>query len=554
MLRFTSNLNLSFFLLLFCLFLSLFSASSTFSHRPPSDALQIVGDEVVRVPWETRRSTVEAARAKNTILVLAKERTRRKDLFNGFQLYTAGWNITNVHYLTVSQPHSYLHHALLPQIVLATVQSVLSTALAFFAVAVAWFIIFGVFLLIYCACCCCCNGGEPSSYSKLLHHLSMIFLILCTIAAIGGCAVMYTGQGKFRGSISNTLDYVVSQAQFVAENLTNVTSYFDTAEQLVKGIPLPLDLGTDIEVVKMKINTAADSLSKKAKHNSKMIHRVIDGVWGTGSYYCCCCYALCFISRILYSFLYLGGSVPHTLPVCLMSFNLFIFICEINIMKTSVAGDTCVAMDEWVVNPTAHTALDDILPCVEKATILETIVRSKTVTYMVIEAFDHLITNVTNGIDAHYNQSGPLVPLLCNPFNSDFTPRQCAPGEVTFQNAEEVWKNYTCHVSSSKQCTSEGRLTPTVYTKMVDAVKVGYGLLHYGPFFAELVDCTFVRKTFANISSNYCPRLRKYSEWIYLGSAVVSAAVMFSLILWIVFVRQRLHTIASYSALQRRSK
>lgn len=46
----------------------------------------------------------EGARAKNTTttLVLAKERTRRKDLLNGFQRYTDGWNISNVYYLTVS--------------------------------------------------------------------------------------------------------------------------------------------------------------------------------------------------------------------------------------------------------------------------------------------------------------------------------------------------------------------------------------------------------------------------------------------------------------------
>lgn len=45
----------------------------------------------------------EGALTKNTTtLVLAKERTRRKDLFNGFQRYTGGWNISNVYYLTVS--------------------------------------------------------------------------------------------------------------------------------------------------------------------------------------------------------------------------------------------------------------------------------------------------------------------------------------------------------------------------------------------------------------------------------------------------------------------
>lgn len=70
----------------------------------------------------------------------------------------------------------------------------------------------------------------------------------------------------------------MNQAQFVAENLRNVSSYFDSAKQLVNGIPLPMDLGTDIDDVKTKITTATDFISKKTNDNSKMIHHVIDGV------------------------------------------------------------------------------------------------------------------------------------------------------------------------------------------------------------------------------------------------------------------------------------
>ena len=63
----------------------------------------------------------------------------------------------------------------------------MSTAVPFLSVAVAWFVIFGIFLLIILACCCCCNGGESNDdddYSKALHHLSLTLLILCTIAAM----------------------------------------------------------------------------------------------------------------------------------------------------------------------------------------------------------------------------------------------------------------------------------------------------------------------------------------------------------------------------------
>lgn len=113
-------------------------------------------------------------------------------------------------------------------------------------------------------------------------------------------------------------------------------------------------------------------------------------------------------------------------------------------MFISVVADTCVAMDEWVQNPTAHTALDDILPCVDNATAQETLLRSRDVTYQLVRIVDVVITNVTNlqnppkGLPFYYNQSGPMLPSLCNPFNPDLSKRQCAAGEVELQNATQV--------------------------------------------------------------------------------------------------------------------
>lgn len=109
-----------------------------------------------------------------------------------------------------------------------------------------------------------------------------------------------------------------------------------------------------------------------------------------------------------------------------------------------MVGDTCVAMDEWVQNPTARTALDDILPCMDNATAQETLSKTKDVTRQLVTVVDNIIINVANknfppqaGI-VFYNQSGPMLPVLCNPFNHDLTNRQCVAGEVDLNNATEV--------------------------------------------------------------------------------------------------------------------
>lgn len=102
-------------------------------------------------------------------------------------------------------------------------------------------------------------------------------------------------------------------------------------------------------------------------------------------------------------------------------------------------------MDEWVRNPMAHTALDDIIPCVDKAAAEETLLRSKDATYQIVNEMNGVITNISNkdiapsvGPPAYFNQSGSLVPIFCNPFNSDLSNRSCAAGEVDYDDATKV--------------------------------------------------------------------------------------------------------------------
>ncbi|XP_062089454.1 uncharacterized protein LOC133795987 [Humulus lupulus] len=215
----------------------------------------------------------------------------------------------------------------------------------------------------------------------------------------------------------------------------------------------------------------------------------------------------------------------------------------------NVMGDTCVAMDEWVRSPTARSALDDILPCVDNATAQQTLYESKDVTFQLVSIVNLFITKVSNfdappqaGPTLYYNQSGPLVPTLCNPFNSDITDRQCANAELNFENAQQEWKKYVCEVSVTDGiCTTVGRLTPTYYDQLMAMVNVGSVLYNYGSFLVELGDCTFVRKTFRTISMNHCSGLRGNTRLIVIGLVLASAAVMLCLVLWVSFTRESKH-------------
>ena len=101
-------------------------------------------------------------------------------------------------------------------------------------------------------------------------------------------------------------------------------------------------------------------------------------------------------------------------------------------------------MHQWTENPTAHTALDEILPCVDPSTSQETLTRSKEVTTQLVDLVNSVISNVSNinfGAQFkpfYYNQSGPLLPFICSPFSHDLSNRPCSRGEIDLNNATQV--------------------------------------------------------------------------------------------------------------------
>uniref|UniRef100_A0A2P2IKG5 Uncharacterized protein MANES_06G043100 n=2 Tax=Rhizophora mucronata TaxID=61149 RepID=A0A2P2IKG5_RHIMU len=475
------------------------------------------------VTWETRRHLAEG----NSSLILAAERTQRRDPLDNFKRYNGGYNISSEHYWA----------------------SVGLTAAPFFVIAGIWFVLFGLCLAFTCLCYCCCPR-EPYGYSRVCYALSLIFLMLFTISAIAGCVVLYTGQGKFHDSSTNTLEYVVNRANVTAENLSNVSDYLVTARNVdVNSMFLPSSVRNSIDGIEKKINSSSSTLSTQTRKNSKNIQDVLDSTR----------LSLIILAAVMLALAFLGFLFSILGMQCLVYFLVILgwilvactfILCGVFLLLHNVVADTCVAMDEWVQNPTAKTAMDDIIPCVDNATAQETLLQTKQVTYQLVHMVDGIISNVSNrnvprqvGQPLYYNQSGPLVPLLCNPFNSDLTVRPCATGEVELSNATQVWKNYECQVSSSGICKTPGRLTPSLYNQMESAVNISYGLYRYAPFLVDLENCDFVRQTFTDIGHSYCPDLRRYTEWIYIGLVMVSAAVMLSLIFWIIYARERRHRV-----------
>ncbi|XP_039004771.1 uncharacterized protein LOC120131986 [Hibiscus syriacus] len=522
------------------IFLFLISTSSTFSHgvsvslsptpfvqlasgkENGSDVKSAVEFSAVEVPVGEPLPPLEVPTSSS--LVLAARRTCRKDPLNGFKRYTGGWSFRERHYWA----------------------SVAYTAVPLFAIAAIWFVGFGLCLLLILVIYFC-RKRRPYGYSRIACVTSLIFLVLLAVAAMLGCIVLYVGQERFHSSTTKTLQYVANQADLTVRKLKDVSDSLATAKQVgVDKVFVPSNVQTDIDDIGTKIISSAGALADKTEDNSDDIRDLLDSVR----------VALIVIAAIMLLLTYLGflfsifgmQLLVYILVILgwLLVTGAFI-LCGTFLVLHNVAADTCVAMHEWIQNPTAHTALDDILPCVDNATTQETLMKSREVTSQLVEVINQVITNVSNinfspnFPTVYFNQSGPLVPVLCNPFFADLTERICTPGEVNADNATMVWRNYVCQVSATGICTTTGRITPAFYDQMTAVVNVGSALYNYAPFLVQLQDCTFVRETFTGVYVEHCPGLRRYSRLVYTGLVMVSTAVMLSLIFWVIFGRERRH-------------
>lgn len=91
--------------------------------------------------------------------------------------------------------------------------------------------------------------------------------------------VLYTGQGKFHSSTSDTLDYVVKQANTTVDNLRNVSDYLSAAKRIgVNSVTLAGDAQKKIDEVDTKINSSATTLSYETDKNSKNIQAGLNTV------------------------------------------------------------------------------------------------------------------------------------------------------------------------------------------------------------------------------------------------------------------------------------
>ncbi|KAL8126100.1 uncharacterized protein LOC141717058 [Apium graveolens] len=528
----SNNLSLLYLTLCFCFFISstFVSFSHGASHVQPthiSDGREISnGVDGRRIVAETNGTSAPSPNNASTKLVLAAKRTHRRDPSDGFNYYSGGWNFSDPHY----------------------VYSVGFSAAPPIIVGGIWFVLFGLWLLFmiirHCCCCCCscCRSRREcnANHNRTAHAITFFLLLLFTLASIGGGVVSYIGEEKLERSVIKVTVFVLDEADTAFGNLRILIDNLLDAKKIgVDQLGLPADLVSQIDQIGGRINYYADKLHSVSKHSAEDIWTFLSPIRRTLIIVAAAMLALIllgfFIAAfglkfLIYCFVIIGWIVVTAI---------FILTAMFLLIHNAVA-DSCVAVDEWLQNPAADSAIENIIPRVDNETSQKIYSTTREVTYGVVQVVNSAIVNVSNANippnagPLYYNQSGPLMPILCNPINPDLSDRLCAPGEVNFQNASEVWGKFVCEVSGSGICTTPGRLTPKGYNQLVATTNISSVLYQEGPFLLSLVDSTFLTDLFKRLMSKNCPGLREYSKMTYAGLLTASILLLLSVVGWIV--------------------
>ncbi|XP_022641984.1 uncharacterized protein LOC106773047 [Vigna radiata var. radiata] len=453
-------------------------------------------------PKETQNGN--PAPQNNSIIPLAASRTYRIDPSNDFNYYDGGWDITNTHY------YMSLAFSGVPPV----------------AVAVVWFFMVAiVFTLIALLSCCGCCKGKHS-------------------AEIGGF-FLYTGLERFQITANDVSDVLVTKANSIFNIVENVVTNLAAAKNIqVAGFTLPDDIKQGIEIAEDFTNEAdiiRNQAEKTARISMEFLKAISESLIIVGS-------MMLILAAIGFMVSFLGWKVVVYILVFFgwILVTITFLLSSLSLVVHNGVADTCVAIDEWVQHPRSESALSKLLPCMDEATTQKTLDISKNTSYLVVNLVNEFVVNIANNDnppmadkDIKYNQSGPALPLICNPFFPNMTERKCETMEISLQGAPTAYKSFLCNTSPSGVCITVGRLTPSLYSKVMVATNLSDSLYRNGPVFAGLLNCSFVIGTFDQINNDDCPSFKRNSHQIFIGLVVVSTAVMFSVILWVVFVKER---------------
>ncbi|KAJ1275573.1 hypothetical protein BS78_05G146100 [Paspalum vaginatum] len=446
-------------------------------------------------------------------------RTRRIDPLDGLKKYEGGYNITDKHYWS----------------------STIFTGRYGYVMAVLWLIggivFVGILLVskIY-------FPKRKERYTDLDYFLeryqilTVIFCVIIAVFVLVASAVAIRGTVQFHSRAESVKEIIGTTALEATATIYNITGAIEKVQNTSRLYNYTSQAWDHLNSTVKALNSEAVEIQEKAEKNMRLVsmgintlelltilcvtlNLVIVMVLLLGrplrlQKLCCLCMAICWILTALF-WLYFG---------------LYHFFDKFT-------GDTCVALDEYQLNP-QNSTLGTIIPCSEK---LSADVILHDVGAGIHDIIDQVNSNIYT-IKSEYTVK--QLDYICNPFSGPpeyrYRPENCPIGAATIGDIPQILKRLTCSdFGGGANCRPADLSSAIDYDKVQSYTSSIQNVLDIFPGTERLVSCELVKAGFADIVSNQCAPLRRGARTAWAALAALSAAMVLLILLMAVATNAR---------------
>lgn len=456
---------------------------------------------------------------KNRSASVLSRRTRRIDPLDGLRKYEGGYNITDKHYWS----------------------STIFTGRSGYLMAAMW-LTGGVVLMGVTLISKIFFSKRKERYTDLdyfLERYQILTAILCICLAvfvIVASAVALRGTVQFHSraeSVKEIIGTTALEATATIYNITGAIEMMQSTSKLYKYTSQAWDhLNSTVEV----LNSEAMEIKEKAEKNMRLVSMGINTLELVTIFcvtlnlvavpvllvgrplrlqkLCCLCMAICWILTTLFW----------------MHFGLYYFFDKF-------VGDTCVALDEYQLNP-QNSTLGTIIPCSEKLS-------ADMILHDVGAGIHDIIDQVNSNIYMIKSEyTVKQLDYICNPFTGppqyQYRPDNCPTGANTIGDIPQILKRLTCSdFGGSANCRPADLSSAIDFDKVQSYTSSIQNVLDIFPGTERLVSCELVKAGFAEIVGNQCALLRRGAHTAWAALAALSAAMVLLILLVLVATNAR---------------
>ncbi|TVU25899.1 hypothetical protein EJB05_28418 [Eragrostis curvula] len=433
------------------------------------------------------------------------ERTRRIDPLDGLRKYEGGYNITDKHYWS----------------------STIFTGRSGYVIAALWLIggIIFVGTLLTSKIFFAKKNAKYTDFDYFLERYEILTVILCillTVFVIVASAVTIRGTVQFHSRAKAVKEIIGSTALEATATIYNITGAIEMMQNTSKLYNYSSQAWDHLNSTVEVLNSEAVEIQEKAEKNMRLVSKGINTLEAVT--------ILTDTLNLAAVLLLLVGwplRLKKTCSMCIafcwiltsllwMYFGLYYFFDKF-------AGDTCLALDEYQLNP-QNSTLGSIIPCSEK-------LNGNVILHDVGAGIHDIINQVNSNIYTIKSEYAvKQLDYICNPFSGppeyQYRPENCPSGAATIGDIPLILKRLTCSdFGGGANCAGADLSSAIDYDKVQSYTSSIQNVLDIFPGTQRLVSCELVKAGFAEIVGGQCAPLRRGARTAWAALAALSAVM-----------------------------